>query len=125
VPPLPSPLAATVDEGPATPVSPASSIDSQRVRRFIPPPLPPRASFPKGLVLAPRKSVRDMAQAWNEELDLMRALSIEAASRTTSRKPSKDSPKPLEGDGEALPPSPRTPELSSLGAEKPSELTNN
>ena len=64
-------------------------------------------------------------EAWNEELDLMRALSIEAASRTTSRKPSKDSPKPLEGDGEALPPSPRTPELSSLGAEKPSELTNN
>ena len=71
------------------------------------------------------ESVRDMAQAWNEELDLMRALSIEAASRTTSRKPSKDSPKPLEG--EALPPSPKTslPELSSLGAEKPSELTNN
>ena len=60
-----------------------------------------------------------MAQAWNEELDLRRALSVEAASRTTGRKPSKDHPQPLEG--EALPPSRRTslPELSSLGAEKP------
>ena len=113
VPSLPSPLAATLDEGPA-------SLDGNRRRRIIPPPLPPRASFTKGLVLAPRQSVRDMAQAWNTELDLRRALSVEASSRTSSRKSSN----PLKGE-EFWPPSRRTspPEPSSLGAGKPPSIS--
>ena len=113
VPSLPSPLAATLDEGPA-------SLDGNHRRRSIPPPLPPRASFTKGLVLAPRQSVRDMAQAWNTELDLQRALTMEASSRTSSRKASK----PLKGE-EFLPPSRRTslPQPSSLGAGKPPSIT--